>query len=74
MLEGLTPATGKNSCKVGDVLATLDAKDQTILTEALADKRWSPMGLSKALRARGLILGKDTIRTHTEQSCRCYKA
>lgn len=74
MLEGLAPTTGKTTCKVGDVLATLDAKDQEILIAALADKRWSPMGLSKALRARGVILGKDTLRTHTEENCRCFKA
>jgi hypothetical protein len=74
MLEGLTPATGKNSCKVGDILITLEEQDRNILNEALADKRWSPMGLSKALRARGVILGKDTLRTHSEENCRCFKA
>jgi len=74
MLEGLTPNTGKTTCKVTDTLETLEQADQAILRAALEDSRWSPMSLSKALRARGVILGKDTLRSHSEQSCRCYKA
>jgi hypothetical protein len=73
MLEGLTPNTGKTSCKVSDTINDLDHADAQILLDALKDPRWTASSLSKALRARGVILGKDTIRNHTEEDCRCFK-
>ena len=73
MLEGLAPTTAKRSCKVSDTINDLDHADAQILLDALKDERWTATALSKALRGRGLILGKDTIRVHKEEDCACYR-
>jgi len=73
MLEGLEPKQPKKSCKVTETINTLEPADQKILTQAIKDPRWTTTSLSKALRGRGLILGKDTIKLHQEEDCACYR-
>lgn len=76
MLEGLEPAQSKSVyCKIKQTLETLDAKDQKILTDALADKeRWSDKGLSTALRQRGLSIADTTLSKHRKQICACFRS
>lgn len=76
MLEGLEPVKSKSEyCKIQQTLETLDAKDQKILTDALADKdRWSDKGLSTALRQRGLSIADTTLSKHRKQICACYRS
>ena len=73
MLEGLAPKSPRNSCKVTETINTLEPADQTVLTDALKDPRWTGSSLSKALRGRGLILGKDTIKLHQDEECACFR-
>jgi hypothetical protein len=75
LLDGLQPANKTAICKVMATIRSLEAMDQVILELAIDDKsNWTPNGLSKALRTRGIILGKDTIRNHRENACPCSKA
>ena len=74
MLEGLEPTRRNHQCKVKETLLSLEAMDQVVLELALDNKDWSALGLSKALRQRGIVLGKDTIRNHREKTCHCSKA
>jgi hypothetical protein len=73
MLEGLEPERRNYGCKVKEILVSLEAMDQVVLELALDNKEWSALGLSKALRARGIVLGKDTIKNHREKTCHCSK-
>jgi hypothetical protein len=73
MLEGLAPKQPRNSCKVTETINTLEPADQGVLTDALKDPRWTAASLSKALRTRGLILGKDTMKLHQNEECACYR-
>jgi hypothetical protein len=73
MLEGLEPERRNYRCKVKEILVSLQAMDQVVLELALDNKEWSALGLSKALRARGIVLGKDTIKNHREKTCHCSK-
>ena len=74
LLDGLKPTTPRRTCKVRETVDSLDTVDQAILDDALEDMLWTPNSLSRALRVRGIVLGKDTIRNHREKSCHCYKA
>jgi hypothetical protein len=74
MLEGLKPEPRSYKCKVAEIHAGLETFDQAILDDALENPEWSPLGLSKALRRYGIVLGKDTIRNHREKTCHCSKA
>ena len=73
LLEGLQPTKPKKSCKVRETVLGLDIVDQAILDDALEDNQWTHNSLSRALRTRGIVLGKDTIRNHREKSCPCFK-
>ena len=73
MLEGLEPVTGRRPCKTRATLKNLDAGDNKILTEALADKsKWSDKGLSVALQQRGIQLSNEAIGRHRRELCSCY--
>ncbi len=72
MLEGLEPPQKAFHCKVATVLHELDADDEQILLQALADEgRWPAYTLSQALKSKGVQLGDTPIRNHRRGSCRC---
>ena len=72
MLEGLTPPKRTLPCKVRDVLENLNAEDQEILTNALADyKLWSARTLELELRKRGIMISDSSIERHRAGVCSC---
>lgn len=73
MLEDLTPERDPQPCRAITLALELEATDARILLDAYDNPRWTATALSKALRARGITLGKDTIRSHREKSCKCLK-
>jgi hypothetical protein len=73
LLEGLTPEKPLEPCRAISAALELDAEDARILLDAYEDERWSPTGLSNALRARGITLAADTIRLHKRKECRCSR-
>jgi hypothetical protein len=73
LLDGLNPVKDIEPCKVTKTVLSLESDDATILVNALDDERWTSTGLGNELRKRGLILSPDTIRTHREKSCKCYR-
>lgn len=65
MLENLAPREPKQSSKIDEIRAGLSPEDQKLLDEYIADvDRWSPNGLSNALRTQGIALSGDTIRRY----------
>ena len=73
MFEGMTPPKDGSKCKVGQMAAKLSDEDQQILNEALSDVRWSTLGLTKELNARGFIIGDTALRRHRDKVCTCVK-
>jgi hypothetical protein len=73
MLEGLTPPIQDRLCVVMSKASGLDAKDLTILEEALQDTRWSNNGLADALRSRGFEVSESSIRKHRGKKCCCAR-
>lgn len=74
MLEGLEPVTGRRPCKTRTTLKNLEAGDNKILTEALADQaKWSDKGLSVALHQRGIQLSNEAIGRHRRKLCSCFR-
>jgi hypothetical protein len=72
MLENLVPQKPVYRCSVGDALSRLDVSDRAVLVAALADEvTWSAWGLSKSLKARGVVVGDTPIRSHRLGACRC---
>jgi hypothetical protein len=74
MLEGLTPPVEDALCKVGRISSDLSPEDNQILTDALADPKWSTNGLALALRGRGLDVGDTVLRKHRKKECACARA
>ena len=73
MLEGLTPPTKIAPCKVREVISTLDAKDQEILKEALANAEWPHSTLTHELNKRGIAISEQPVRTHRIGRCSCAR-
>jgi len=73
ILDNLTPEKPLEPCRAIQAALDLEPKDAQTLLEALTDPRWTASGLSNALRARGVTLAADTIRSHTRKLCRCSK-
>lgn len=72
MLEGLKPVKKVRNCKVRTILNSLDAKDEKILREALADENvWTNHTLERALSERGILLDHRQIDKHRTLSCSC---
>lgn len=71
MLEGLTPPKRIQACKVRTVLESLDAKDQEILKNALANPDWPHSTLAHELNKRGLKISEQPVRTHRLGRCSC---
>lgn len=73
MLEDLNDPKPAEPCRAITLALELEPADARILLDAYDNPRWTATALSKALRARGVTLGKDTIRAHREKSCKCLK-
>lgn len=73
ILDNLTPEKPLEPCRAIQAALELDPEDARTLLDALNDSRWTPSGLSNALRARGVTLAADTIRSHVRKLCRCSK-
>lgn len=74
MLEDLTPDRDPQPCRAITLALELEPTDARILLDAYDNPRWTATALSKALRSRGITLGKDTIRAHREKACKCLKS
>lgn len=75
MLEGLQPKSKESICALMQNAADqLDAKDITILMEALEDKRFSNNGLAEALIERGFKATETQVRRHRIKKCACANA
>jgi hypothetical protein len=76
MLENLTPPSPfKGSCKVGQIMLTLSATDQEILTAAIFDTaNWPIKTLAKALNERGLQISDTPLTSHRFKNCACFRA
>jgi hypothetical protein len=73
ILDDLTPKKPVEPCRAIQAALELEPNDARILLDAYQDERWSPTGLSNALRARGVTIAADTIRVHKRNQCRCSK-
>lgn len=74
MLEGIQPRNKEGLCAVMARAADqLDAADIAILTEALADSRWSSLHLAETLTLRGFAIGESAIRRHRGKVCVCAR-
>jgi hypothetical protein len=75
MLEDLTPpAALRGSCKVSVIMATLDKKDQEILTAAIFDSNaWPVKTLSRALGEKGIQISDTPLTSHRYKNCACFR-
>lgn len=73
LLTNLTKPETVLPCKVRTLLATLDDKDKTILTNAIADPNWPAETLANSLRDFGLHVSATKIRAHRKNVCSCSK-
>lgn len=71
MLENLEPPVKLLSCKVRTISETLSIEDRKVLSEAVADDKWTAYTLSAALAQRGISLGDKSIRKHQQNQCSC---
>jgi hypothetical protein len=71
MLEGMTPPNKLGSCKVRDILETLEPKDQEILKAALIDPAWGHLTLTNSLKDRGIAISESPMRKHRLGRCSC---
>lgn len=72
ILDDLTPPIKKRPCKIRTELEKLDQADRDVLEAALLDRvNWSAIGLSMALKNRGLNLLDTTITRHRDGLCSC---
>ena len=73
MLEGMTPTQRKPPCTVRSVLESLDAKDQVILVNAVANESWKAPALARELTARGIAISEKPILAHRRKVCSCVR-
>jgi len=73
MFEGMSPPQKEALCPMMSAATKLDAADIVILTEALADVRWSAPALAEALTERGFKTIPNQIAKHRQEKCSCAK-
>lgn len=74
MLEGIQPRNKDGLCAVMARAADqLDAADLAILTDAIADLRWSNSYLAETLTLRGFAVGESALRRHRNKVCACVR-
>ena len=71
MLENLEPKKPKRTCKIAELMNSLDKKDKEILIQALANPDWTSKGLARELTARGLAISETPIYRHRRKECPC---
>jgi hypothetical protein len=69
----MTPTQRKPSCKVRSILESLDAKDQVILVNAVANESWKAPALARELTARGIAISEKPILAHRRKECSCAR-
>jgi hypothetical protein len=74
MLEDLKPPTRSYPCRVRDLAATLEPKDEKIMLAAAEDPAWSIIGLSRELSRRGLQISEQPLKSHRSRVCSCFRA
>lgn len=73
MLEDLKQSPKKVwPCKIREIAATLSADDAKILFAAAENPDWSIIGLSLALKKKGLSVSESPIKKHRSKSCSCF--
>jgi len=72
-LLGLEKNRVSKLCIVGNRLEELDEDDSQILSNALNDPTWTANALSKSLRRLGVEIGRDSIKSHRERQCLCWR-
>lgn len=73
MLEDMKLPEKPAQCPLIRRSLTLDAPDQKILLDALADPRWTATKLAEELTVRGFEVSKHQIYSHRTRSCTCAK-
>ena len=68
-IAGYVPARKGGSCLTCSLLHSLPDGESEALANALADPRFSNMGLSKILKDEGYSLASSTIGRHRRGEC-----
>jgi hypothetical protein len=74
LLDGLTPTTRPQLCKVRDVAESLDASDSKIFLDAVMNEKWTVHALTGELNKRGVFISGSPIHRHRTKACSCWKA
>jgi hypothetical protein len=76
MLEDLKPpGPFKGTCKVGQIMLTLNEADRQILTTAIFDTaNWPIKTLARALGEKGIQISDTPITAHRFKNCACFRA
>lgn len=73
MLEDLKQVPKKVwPCRVRELAATLSPDDAKILIAAAENPDWSIIGLSQALKKKGLTVSESPIKKHRSKACSCF--
>lgn len=69
------PQTKKATCKMGDLLASLDGERRQATERALAldPKVQSTASIARVLSRWGKSINSDTVGTHRAQECACFR-
>lgn len=60
-------------CRIREIAESLAADDAKIFLDAVNNPQWSIIGLSQALRAKGIRVSESPIKAHRVQACTCYQ-
>ncbi len=61
----------RSVCSVAKLLAALDAKDRSVLAEAMANSDITHAGIAKVLVAEGHDIQQGTVARHRQGRCTC---
>jgi hypothetical protein len=73
MLENMNPTNRQYSCKMRNILESLNDADRKILAEALESPLWNNSALTTALNERGLKVSRYSVDSHTRKQCSCWR-
>jgi hypothetical protein len=73
LLDDLEPPSSKRLCAFAKTLNSLSETDQTKLLEALDNDKWSSLGLTNALKDRGIIVTRHSLHDHRTKVCPCSR-
>jgi hypothetical protein len=63
----------RQSCSVGELLASLPKDEADDLTRALADPRYKHTVITRVLNSKGYGQHDKRIATHRRGDCACYR-